>query len=60
VTKSSDAPIAEAQMLIRKPVAKVFEAMVDPAITSRFWFSLFIPTYVLNFTRREKSLRATC
>jgi uncharacterized protein YndB with AHSA1/START domain len=32
-------PIARAQMLIRRPVAEVFEAFVDPAITSRFWFS---------------------
>jgi len=32
-------PIAKAQLLIRKPVAQVFEALVDPAITSRFWFS---------------------
>ena len=30
---------ARAGMLIRKPVAEVFEAVVDPAITSRFWFS---------------------
>lgn len=28
-----------AQMLIRKPVRMVFEAFVDPAITSKFWFS---------------------
>jgi uncharacterized protein YndB with AHSA1/START domain len=33
------APVAKAQMLIRKPVGQVFEALVDPAITSRFWFS---------------------
>jgi len=32
-------PVAKAQMLIRKPAAQVFEALVDPAITSRFWFS---------------------
>lgn len=30
---------AEAQMLIRKPVAKVFEAFIDPAITRNFWFT---------------------
>ena len=30
---------AKAEMLIRKPVAEVFEAFVDPAITSRFWFT---------------------
>lgn len=33
------APVAKAEMLIRKPVAEVFEAFVDPAITSRFWFT---------------------
>jgi uncharacterized protein YndB with AHSA1/START domain len=32
-------PVASTGMLIRKPVAEVFEAFVDPAITSRFWFS---------------------
>ena len=32
-------PVARTQMLIRRPVALVFEAFVDPAITSRFWFS---------------------
>jgi uncharacterized protein YndB with AHSA1/START domain len=31
--------VAKAEMLIRSPVAKVFEAFVDPAITSKFWFS---------------------
>lgn len=33
------APIAKAEMLIRKPVRNVFEAFVEPAITSRFWFT---------------------
>ncbi|MGH2617939.1 MAG: SRPBCC family protein [Thermomicrobiales bacterium] len=32
-------PIAKAEMLIRKPVADVFEAFVDPAITAKFWFT---------------------
>jgi uncharacterized protein YndB with AHSA1/START domain len=31
--------MAKAEMLIRRPVDEVFEAFVDPAITSRFWFS---------------------
>jgi uncharacterized protein YndB with AHSA1/START domain len=36
----SDAKIeAMAEMLIRCPVATVFEAFIDPAITSKFWFS---------------------
>lgn len=30
---------AKAEMLIRRPVAEVFEAFVDPAITSKFWFT---------------------
>lgn len=33
------APIACAAMLIRRPSAEVFQAFVDPAITTRFWFS---------------------
>jgi uncharacterized protein (TIGR02246 family) len=32
-------PMAKAEMLIRRPVEDVFEAFVDPAITSKFWFS---------------------
>ena|SRR5438552_3094729 len=39
MTTTIQAPVARAQMLIRKPAAEVFEALVDPAITSRFWFS---------------------
>jgi uncharacterized protein YndB with AHSA1/START domain len=39
MTDTIQAPVAKAQMLIRKPAAQVFEAVVDPAITSRFWFS---------------------
>lgn len=32
-------PIVKAQMLIRKPLTKVFEAMINPEITSKFWFT---------------------
>jgi len=32
-------PIAKAEMLIRRPTAEVFEAFIDPEITSRFWFT---------------------
>jgi uncharacterized protein YndB with AHSA1/START domain len=35
----SSAPIALAEMLIRKPVAEVFAAFVDPEVTSKFWFT---------------------
>ena len=32
-------PVATAEMLIRKPVDEVFEAFIDPAITSKIWFT---------------------
>ncbi|WP_026969598.1 SRPBCC family protein [Algoriphagus terrigena] len=31
--------VVEAQMLIRKPASIVFDAFVDPAITTNFWFT---------------------
>ena len=39
MTEAIQPPVVKAQMLIRNPVAQVFEAFIDPAITSRFWFS---------------------
>jgi uncharacterized protein YndB with AHSA1/START domain len=33
------APTAKTGMLIRRPVAEVFEAFVNPEITSKFWFT---------------------
>ncbi len=32
-------PMTKTGMLIRKPVAEVFEAIVNPAITTQFWFT---------------------
>jgi uncharacterized protein YndB with AHSA1/START domain len=32
-------PMAKAEMLIRRPAAEVFHAFVDPAVTTRFWFT---------------------
>jgi uncharacterized protein YndB with AHSA1/START domain len=32
-------PTAKAEMLIRRPVEEVFEAFVNPEITSSFWFT---------------------
>ncbi len=32
-------PTVEVQMLIRKPVATVFNAFIDPKITTQFWFT---------------------
>jgi uncharacterized protein YndB with AHSA1/START domain len=34
-----NAPIVKTQMLIRKPAEDVFEAFVNPAITTKFWFT---------------------
>ena len=34
-----EAPMATAQMMIRKPIETVFESLIEPGITSRFWFS---------------------
>ncbi|MGE5458289.1 MAG: SRPBCC family protein [Methanococcaceae archaeon] len=30
---------SEAQMLVRKPVEKVFQAFIDPELTKNFWFT---------------------
>lgn len=35
----SKAPTVRTQMLIRRPVAEVFNAFIDPAVTTQFWFS---------------------
>ena len=32
-------PITKTAMLIRRPVAEVFEAFINPAITTKFWFT---------------------
>jgi uncharacterized protein YndB with AHSA1/START domain len=32
-------PVMNTGMLIRRPAAEVFEAFVDPAITTKFWFT---------------------
>ncbi len=38
-TSTSYSPIAKAGMLIRQPAAIVFEAFIDPLVTSNFWFT---------------------
>jgi len=35
----TQAPVAKTGMLIRKPPMAVFEAFVDPAVTTQFWFT---------------------
>ena len=37
--KDQKTPKVIAQMMIRKPVATVFQAFIDPAITTQFWFT---------------------
>ena len=37
--KIESTPFGKAEMLIRKPVAEVFEAFINPEITSKFWFT---------------------
>lgn len=32
-------PVVKTAMLIRRPAAEVFEAFVDPEVTTRFWFT---------------------
>lgn len=32
-------PVTRTGMLVRRPVAEVFEAWVDPAVTTRLWFT---------------------
>lgn len=32
-------PVVKAEMLIKRSVDKVFEAFVDPAVTTQFWFT---------------------
>lgn len=32
-------PVVKAEMLIRRPAKEVFEAFVDPSITTKFWFT---------------------
>ncbi|WP_226858466.1 SRPBCC family protein [Diaphorobacter aerolatus] len=39
MTSPQTAPSVKVTMLIRKPVAEVFNAFVDPDVTTRFWFS---------------------
>ncbi|WHX47241.1 SRPBCC family protein [Paenibacillus woosongensis] len=34
-----EAPVVRTGMLIRRPVEEVFEAIADPSITTKFWFT---------------------
>jgi uncharacterized protein YndB with AHSA1/START domain len=35
----TEIPVTDVGMLIRRPVQEVFEAFVDPATTTKFWFT---------------------
>jgi uncharacterized protein YndB with AHSA1/START domain len=34
-----ETPVAKVEMLIRKPPAEVFDAFVNPEVTTKFWFT---------------------
>jgi uncharacterized protein YndB with AHSA1/START domain len=36
---SKKIPTVETQMLVRKPVSEVFNAFIDPGVTTNFWFT---------------------
>lgn len=36
---TNNIPTVETQMLIRKPISTVFQSFIDPAITTKFWFT---------------------
>ncbi len=37
--KLTQMPVAKAEMLIRRPVTEVFEAFINPTMTTKFWFT---------------------
>ena len=37
--QNNNSPFVEAQMLIRKSAEKVFQAFIDPELTTNFWFT---------------------
>ncbi|WP_134702281.1 SRPBCC family protein [Ammoniphilus sp. YIM 78166] len=39
MTTLNHIPVVTTEMLIRKPVDEVFEAFIDPSITTKFWFT---------------------
>lgn len=39
MTTVNNSTVAKAEMLIRRPVSEVFEAFINPGITTKFWFT---------------------
>ncbi|KAF0818165.1 Ligand-binding SRPBCC domain protein family [Bacillus sp. ZZV12-4809] len=39
MTNLNEVSFSKVEMLIRKPVHEVFEAFIDPSITTKFWFT---------------------
>ncbi len=39
MTPTDTAAVAKAEMLIHKPISEVFEAFINPEITTKFWFT---------------------
>lgn len=51
MTSLNDIATAKVEMLIRRPVEEVFEAFIDPTITTKFWF-----THSSGRLEKEKSV----
>lgn len=39
MSSSEQGPVAKSELVIRRPVGEVFNAIIDPAVTTKFWFS---------------------
>jgi uncharacterized protein YndB with AHSA1/START domain len=39
MTQTKIAPVSKTSMMIRRPAAEVYEAFVDPSVTTKFWFT---------------------
>jgi uncharacterized protein YndB with AHSA1/START domain len=50
-------PVASAGMLIRKPADDVYEAFVNPDITTKFWFTKSSGRLEVGKTIRDWSVR---
>ena len=51
-SKAESAPVAKTGMLIRKPPEEVFEAFINPDITTKFWFTRSSGPLVAGMTVR--------
>lgn len=68
MTRSIEGPVATAQMMIRQPIERVFESLIEPSITSRFGSQRVVVPYqsenesvgigkCMGFTQKSRSKR---